>query len=209
MEDNNKVFVFDFDCTLTARHLFHFLHNENIFKTLYNKEYTDEFYKIIKKYFDGIDVEKSVMDDVKVKFIDLIFGSEKRLESIKNMFTHIGRDNVYISSRGYRTEINQVLKFVGLDEYINHYNIYGNEKFKSTLLCELSEINKSVFYSDDDLTEHNNFVFVKNMEMKTDDKILQKYEHEGKTYIFYNFAKKTSEEGGLTISAMNLIPYLV
>ncbi len=160
-------FIFDFDCTLTVRHLYYFLNNLSIFKELYSKLLNDidindvniEQLHAFAKYHLKLDTVSSSLDLTTGKelFIKIIFGSQDRIEILRKMFTDIGKDNLYIASRGIKEQIIKTLDFVGLDGLIKSENITGGNINKTIILKE-HIIKENVFYADDDNEEHNNFV---------------------------------------------------
>jgi hypothetical protein len=56
----NKVYVFDFDCTLTVRHFYYFINRYDDFKKLYINNFYDILYERLKSYY-GLDGESLKM----------------------------------------------------------------------------------------------------------------------------------------------------
>ena len=46
---------------------------------------------------------------------------------LKEMFQAIGKDNLYIASKGVKKQIIKVLEYVGLGDYVNNEHITGGE----------------------------------------------------------------------------------
>jgi hypothetical protein len=218
-------FIFDFDCTLTVRHLFYFLNNLAEFKKLYSTELTsisisedviNNIY-IFARYHLKLDDTSSTINEVEGKelFIKIIFGSQERIEILKNMFTDIGTDNLYIASRGIKDQIIKTLDFVGLGGLIKSENITGGGTEKTKILND-HIVKENVFYVDDDNTEHLDFVRVlgTNLRLTRENTSINTYTHipTNTTYKFYkNLVKNTG--GGikneiLTRLATDIFPIL-
>lgn len=148
-------FIFDFDCTITKNHLYHFLNNYTQFCKLYPQYNNGETVTIRSNYIKGSSDLKTKMD-----IIDIIFGGSARLNSILRMMNQIAKNNgiIYIASRGIKEQIVYFLQYCCPEILmtnggcINEENIYGG-KNKEYILSELCKIS-NVFYVDDDHSEH-------------------------------------------------------
>lgn len=198
-------FIFDFDCTLTSTHLFYLLNNTPQFVTLFGSDLVsdfDSFVTLFKNYFiRGIDGGASDPQN-KLLFINLIFGSWERLEAIKQMFTKIGKNNLYIASRGIKEQIISVLNYVGLKNLVDESHITGGDVLKVHVLNN-QITNHNVFYMDDDHEEHEEFVKGINLMKTSSNDILAVYNciPSEKTYTFYNGLVK-NKAGGISIEVM-------
>jgi hypothetical protein len=198
----SNVFVFDFDCTITTRHLFYFLNEKEKFKRLYG-EIDEDKYTNILNYFNR-DITITEVDVIEY-FKETIFGDRERRNKLKIMLFLLGTENIYIASRGIKEQIIKALTLAELINFFDTEHITGGKKPKQDILNDLIET-KNVFYTDDDLHEHS--IFSRGMTENTNhaiQKILQ-YNSREHIYIFYNFAKRTNDYGGLSIEDMEIIP---
>ena len=200
---SDKCVVFDFDCTLTKRHFYHFLNNYSKFKNLYDKEFTDwdkikELKERVKPYFDG---KSSIISNNDIKsIINIIFGGTKRLTMIKSMLNKLHNNKIHlnISSRGCTNEIYNFLRLYDLCNYFNFVNgcrntyILSDDKdkyIKNTIKTDGKIdffkrfiINRYNFitYIDDDKKEHNimkkywKYNFIDSLERETGGGISEK-----------------------------------
>jgi hypothetical protein len=200
---SDKCVVFDFDCTLTKRHFYHFLNNYSKFKNLYDKEFTDwdkikELKERVKPYFDS---KSSIISNNDIKsIINIIFGGTKRLTMIKSMLNKLHNNKIHlnISSRGCTNEIYNFLRLYDLCNYFNFVNgcrntyILSDDKdkyIKNTIKTDGKIdffkrfiINRYNFitYIDDDKKEHNimkkywKYNFIDSLERETGGGISEK-----------------------------------
>jgi hypothetical protein len=209
----DTAYVFDFDCTLTARHFYYYIHNFNAFERMYGAGLTTdkETQKRINEFYVGYFKNNEELDQVKdvkyrTNFLNLIFGRKERLEEIINMFDRIGRENLYIASRGDKSQILKLLRYTfGIDDlsaFIKDENVFGGVN-KTEILKNIFK-DKNIFYVDDDHEEHNYFVrdlssaFEKITGYGVDKYIDKKT---NKIYTFYNDLTK-NKEGGIPINIM-------
>ena len=175
-----KCVVFDFDCTLTKRHFYHFLNNQSKFKKLYNKEFTDwkkikELKERVKPYFE--DRSCFISDNDIKSILNIIIGGINRLKIIKSMLNKLYNNKVHlhISSRGFTNEIYKFLRLYNLENYFNFVNgcrntyILLNDKngdkyIKNTIKTNgkidffkrfIIDRYNFITYIDDDQKEHN------------------------------------------------------
>jgi predicted phosphatase len=168
---NNKVVIFDFDCTITQVHVYFVSNKMDILKELYNSKLPneDDFYNITL----GIKIEK-LNEHHKRKLIESVFGGEVRLKFLKNMFDimkKLGYFLVIASDNKYNT-INTLLEMVNLRSYFDiikdRSDVYSNKKYLSKLfplnmqsydyskdyfINEIFEhgVNKIVYFDDDSI----------------------------------------------------------
>lgn len=55
-------------------------------------------------------------------FIKLIFGGISRVRAMTDMFERIGKDNLYIASRGVKSQIIKLLNYLGMEGYYDPHN---------------------------------------------------------------------------------------
>lgn len=198
-----NVFVFDFDCTITKTHLFYFLNNKEQFKKLYGEIDEDKYTKILNYFNRDITITEV---DVIEYFKETIFGDRERRNKLKIMLFLLGTENIYIASRGIKEQIIKALTLAELMIFFDTEHITGGEKPKQHILNDLIKT-KNVFYTDDDLHEHLQFVRVKHINTNSvvGDKIFY-YVLNEHIYIFYKFTEETNKAGGLSIEDMEIIP---
>ena len=163
-------FVFDFDCTLTTNHFYRFINQPEVFTAHFenrinknkfrNPDDTDEeqkekrysiFSSKFREYITGVGENHVAFPAIAT---DIFFGGMERLENIKKMFVRIGKNNLYIMTRGIRDHILKLLVMVGLHDFVDDLNVCGGEIFKVRKILQLLQTH-NVFYFDDDKDEHN------------------------------------------------------
>lgn len=212
--ERENAYIFDFDCTLTARHFFAFVNGYNKFIEMYYTPTT--YFSMIApelrinftKYFKGEIESIPARDDshkqeLKKLLIETIFGDEERIELLKSLFESVGRDNLYIASRGIKEQIIRLLNYVGLPVADNSEssglilseNITGNETPKEKVMERLLNAGKNVFYADDDKTEYSKFIKenTEHLTKPVDDGSIITYRY--KLGNFYKFYTKLSKDG--------------
>jgi len=210
-------YVFDFDCTLTTRHLYYFVNNLSNFiqvfpdvtsETRLTLAQINRLHGWINDYFSGRDSFFTNHSQNKEQFINLIFGNEKRITKLGNMFKAIGINNLYIASRGIKEQIIKVLDLVGLGGYVKQENITGGEVNKVHVLNRLISLG-NVFYADDDSEEHGVFVSSHGLVFVDKENNFMRYNYNSYKYIFYNFAPRVNNPGGILEEMLEKIPTFV
>lgn len=143
--------IFDFDCTLTVRHLYHLVYTLNYFEgRLFNVNYIPEnvnpmnyrppklnsfFDMQISNYFKNSNsvnfINDSVLnEEIMEYFLTIIWGGRNRIELIKNMFQTLKDNNIdiIISTNGKEKDVVRALQLAGLSGYVKliHEGISGN-----------------------------------------------------------------------------------
>jgi glycerophosphoryl diester phosphodiesterase len=133
-----KVAVFDFDCTITQVHAYFLLNHTTRFKQMYNNiDASVEFYNNIQ----NIDI-KELKETNRQKLINIVFGSEERIQFLKNIFDNFKKAGYFIviASDGKYNNINDLLKLVNLRDYFDiikdGVNVYSNNKYLIELFTE-------------------------------------------------------------------------
>lgn len=127
--------VFDFDCTVTYRHMYFFLNDVDNFNKMYevpgmNKDQIRALSNAIRSIYiknkKFVSHDKLIQDKLSLpsdsilnKFIDIIFGGFERVD-ILNKFLKRYHENgidLHISSRGHLREIILALRITGLFDY--------------------------------------------------------------------------------------------
>jgi hypothetical protein len=216
----DKVYVFDFDCTLTGRHFYYFIHNFGAFESMYPSS-SDKYLRMRKNLYNfyagyfknNEELDKS--EDLyynKVMFLNLIFSGLHRIKIIKEMFERIGKENLYIASKGDKEQILKLLSLAELRSFIKDENVYGNEMAKDKLLKDIFLYkNRDLFYADDNHEEHNKFVSSLNFELvkqTPDDSVkvdIYKNTRTNKTYTFYK-CLTLNKAGGIPDDDLLSIP---
>ncbi|ARF10018.1 protein kinase [Indivirus ILV1] len=193
-----KCIVFDFDCTLTSKHLY---------KSL--RENTN-MHDLILKLKPNQNNEKYKNDII--EYVNDIFGGIERIAKLKSLFSNLKDANIdlYISSRGVVAEIASALLAVDLYSYFQ--KIYGitetnGGQNKTKLIYGLYDKYNEIIYIDDNHSEHNDF---KNSLGKPENKSSNEktivYEFDNMKYIFIQ--SLTYENGGINDTHMELIKTL-
>lgn len=179
----NSCIIFDFDCTITSRHLYYFLNDSAKFIEIY-KGIDSEKLHITASYINSLQWQNGIALDYATLantvldidkndaeyFCEIIFGGDERLELLKNFFKTCQEKNIemHISSRGNLRNIILALKISGLLKYFNsihctidkkiYYRDGKTENFnfsKDTLIFEMLKNSYDIlFYIDDTNTEH-------------------------------------------------------
>ena len=131
-----KCVVFDFDCTITKRHFYHFLNSSKHFKKLYDINLTC-LRQATKPYFNGL-INNISESDLNL-FIDIIMGGQQRLDMLKLFFYKLRSSGIvlHISSRGTYKQIVNCLRLLNLDKYFTLVNACG--------FTSLIDINKNLY----------------------------------------------------------------
>lgn len=162
--------VFDFDCTITKRHFYHFLNSPRRFLRLYKHLDKDQVIKLrrsIKPYFEG--TSSRIQEGDLSLFIDIIFGGFGRYKLLRHFFKRLVKLGIElnISSKGEYDEIINCLSLLDLKKYFTFLNSYGTtglinqncdkfptkgkiDFFKSFIFGNYEKI----IYIDDDHNEH-------------------------------------------------------
>ena len=161
--------VFDFDCTLTYSNFFYLVHDPDINK------YKQKFGHVLQQFgYQNMSegelrsiVNLNVLNtpDKMRKFINIIFGGEKRFAQLKfflNYLKRMGYD-LYVSSLGQCSSITACLRYVGLEDLFTSINARGEGScWKGTkdvyLEYLLNSGCKIIEYIDDDDTSHQIFM---------------------------------------------------
>jgi len=194
----NTVYVFDFDCTLTIKHFYYFVSDYDIFKNAYSITSTNTIYDKIRDYYlkDTI-ADETDKETYITPFINLFFDGQERLNKIKKMFERIGKENLYIATRGIKSNVVKILRLIDVGDLIHedHINplINGKEVDKDILLEDLFKT-KNIFYADDNHEEHIKFINKNNPTIVRETENTTVYRgRNGNTYTFY---KSLMKEGG-------------
>ncbi len=180
--------IFDFDCTITQKHLYYLLNESKVFMSMYNvpEENHNEVYELASKINNG----NTLTDNQTTQFINLIFGGTERLAMLKNFLSKCLNNglDLYISSRGFLSDITQSLLIVGLLNYFccihstldkAIYYPYFNKKIKFDHGKDIFIMNlmdgafmgqyDNLFYIDDTHTEHKKLCTIFNVINKEND----------------------------------------
>ena len=205
-------FIFDFDCTLTHYHFFWFIHDPEKFRVEYpsvsfNNNLQIEIYKYIKQ-IPNIDGKITYPSKNSIdKLILTLFHSEDRIKAINSMFKrmHNQGHEVYIASRGIKTDIIRLMDLVGIIFPFNIENITGCTLHKVRRLEEQLQLN-SVIYFDDNSDEHEEFIslmnYDKNFSFNNKTENYKSYNHYKNSYYYYTKLIK-DKAGGIDIFTLN------
>lgn len=158
-----KCFIFDFDCTITFNHWFHFtnsfehwvkLTGKNMdlsmdipkLRTIRGKinmimqqsiEYYENDPNLIDEWIKTINLSDEHIQILKKYFI----GSLEREKALIMFFQILQNNNyeLYISSKGYYIYIQILLRLLGLKHFFKDENIYGRQKCSvknNRIICE-------------------------------------------------------------------------
>jgi len=219
--ESEKLIVFDFDCTLTINHYFHFIHNNS---DKINKAYSERFKSDNIKEFIGKILNENLNQDETDFVIEHFFGGYYRLKILKNLLKKFRRDSyeVLIASRGVKNHIYILLKIAELYQYFDEINYGTNDTFeyepgksqypiagvrknKEELLLEKIKSNryKNIYYFDDDPQECKSFLgkFNHSNKVKLDNDYYDSYKltFEGFQFEFNFFSCLIKEGEGLSI----------
>lgn len=211
------IYIFDFDCTLTKRHFYYYMHELKKFNELYPDVSVDpgtyfDVWTVMSEYLN--DRTDTIKDDIKYVLIALIFGTDERINAIRSLFERITKDKLYIASRGNKKHIIKMLELVDLGHLVKHDHITGGDVSKVNVLARNIPAH-NIFYADDDHSEHEEF-------LKKYSSILIK-DDEDETYVYYTlnyqdyprnsykFYKNLTKDigGGLTIETINRLCHTV
>ena len=159
---DNIAYVFDFDCTLTYNHAYDFVNDDNVF---YIENIIPKVQQIkIKKILKNEKYDNNKIYDISDRYalILIIFGSLERYVSLQLLFKSIGKQNLFISSRGIKYQIINILGLCNLLDFYDINNIYDNNTKKDHLLNILLD-SRDVVYADD-TPDEKNIVVEKNIE---------------------------------------------
>lgn len=158
---DDYIMVFDFDATLTARHLYWFLQGEPQFNRLYNNVHYDS--SIAHKLRDN----QNLTVDENNYIVDTIWGGRARLEMIRQMLTLLHKNNItlMISSNGNVSQIKQTLKMVDMLHFFHTISGSGGHIYPTNRGLYVGKVqflegfvlkpNTKVAYIDDDSREHD------------------------------------------------------
>ena len=204
---NDVLVVFDFDCTLTTKHLFYFMHprvgnHEDLKLSDQTMDIIQSDVELFKNHIMGkgiknndytlSDIEKSVL-------INEFFGGEERLSLLKKKLKELKKNgcDIIIASYGFKKEIIRLLMHVGLNDMFDE--IYGHKELKGpkrNLLNDKIKLYKHLYYLDDDNAEH--LEFIKNPDIKPlgeDPYNFYLTYGYNSTNVKYNFVKSLEKNG--------------
>ena len=110
-----KIVIFDFDCTLTMRHYYHFLRNQNLWKDMYRGY---EYNSVTASVILGLG---TIPEQSKEYIVDAIWGGHDRVENIRELLKYLktmGYD-LAVSSRGKKYEIATALNIIDCKKYFS------------------------------------------------------------------------------------------
>lgn len=157
-----KILVTDFDCTLTYVHYFHFMNNRA--GVFFNTDNWDSHFSTNFGRSLYENTEPFNAGNVN-HLVTLFFGSRQRLVNLKiflSIFKNFGYE-IHISSRGVCDDIIDLIKKVGLNEYIDQINSASKKSNNNCIISSkvpyitslLKDRNvEKVVYIDDDDAEH-------------------------------------------------------
>jgi len=231
-----RLFIFDFDCTLSSHHVYWFLNNVSYFKKLYphiDEVRIDTLHAKTATYLKTSDSAlKDIALTAKDDFVELLFSGYSRIDNLRKMFDElITHGHMFcILSKGIVEQIIACLKFVGLDNAISYHDgtpqVFGHKMNKVTVLFDATCV-CNVVYIDDDHTEHIKFIDEycehidkdsiarKITELKQDENIIhysvELTKHHHITTYNYIFMKSLLKDigGGLNGDQMKMIPKIL
>lgn len=207
-----KCFVFDFDCTITFTHWFHFIHNFDRYMAITNNNYLKGCYEDLKNLSDKINLgikNTKLTSYEKQLLINNIMGGYERIHILKTFLALLINNgySLFIASRGclkdivYLLEISNIdiklFKAINAQHFCNNKNCRYNYMSKEMFLYTLYNKGYNVIrYIDDDDTEH-----IKFKDIVDDNKyIIIDYVYYGNDTI-----KLGKECQGLTINMLTII----
>ena len=155
--------IFDFDCTITSKHMYYFTYNVEHFLQLYSIPETE---KEQYRHMSGVmnkTIKEGIMtfdEDFKDFIIQNIFGGEERIIFLRKILMNLSENNtLIISSRNNVHDIRVGLLLSNL--FFNNIQfmfteIYGYTTSKLEVLNRFIQLG-NVTYVDDDDSEHKLF----------------------------------------------------
>lgn len=195
--NKKQCILFDFDCTLTSKHFFYYINNDEIFHKIHYDTYDvdKETQKLIKLYtykkfeevFDynhnkknQIEILNFKNDEMKNYFIDLIFGGKDRFNKLNNFLKEIKLiSDLYILTSGFIPQVNKILELLDMKIYFK--KVYGknfneiNSKPKYAIIERIFwNYYKKIIFIDDESKNIKTLYFKKNEEYfnKNDNRII-------------------------------------
>lgn len=166
------VAVFDFDCTLSSRHIFHFINNfPHYLKQFHipnhqppNTQPDPVHLKRLQDIARRLKALNTPPEDDRLCFLCETFTSQERVLMLKEFLTVL-RDRyqmrLMIASRGDKEQILLCLNLVGLSEFFAKEDVYDCHTHKTQLLYHLLyDEGYNVIYFDDTHSEHDQLVQV-------------------------------------------------
>ena len=148
----DAVFIFDFDCTLTTKHFFYFMNDHTRFCTKHADSTLCTRNDL--NIQNAIDTS-NYNNEIKQILIEEFFGTE-RFVDLKAFLQNIkdSGGKIIVASRGYKTQIVNLLLYIGLDIFDT---IFDRNTNKVDVLQYYLDRAKYLFYFDDTPDEHNIF----------------------------------------------------
>lgn len=188
--------VFDFDCTISTRHVYRMIHSPTQF---YQKNQTppeiakkiDKLSKKINKLKESVEDTSSLINinfdvekDLMTVLVDYMFGGRERLELLTSFFKqHYEKADLYILSSGFLADVLIVLKILNWFDYFHGVSgqsdellyIRGNDKVLRYIESKAAFIKKellcrdylTIIYVDDDHRENYELIRDREFECST------------------------------------------
>jgi len=167
--------VFDFDCTLTTKHYYHYINDYKYFRT--KEQWKSEVLEFRRDELIHTLNTRAINEEHKNILINEFFGGEERFNLLVSGINKLRQQGctIIIASRGKKSEIENLLYCI---EQSNLFNkIFDREMDKTKLI--LTNITngdyKAIYYMDDDSREHEKLL----------DIILETPIHESSNIFFY------------------------
>ena len=153
--------VFDYDCTLTSTHFYHFINSPSEFKKLWGND-IQNCDELINRYSQNV---LSMPNNIA---IDTFFGGIERFTELENMLIRLNDNyDVFISSRGFCENIIPFLKKLNLHRLFvevnaNEYTVFYQDKIycamgnqgKVSYIMNLWNTYDNIIYVDDNDGEY-------------------------------------------------------
>lgn len=229
----NNIVIFDFDCTITSRHWYYFLHMSTDHgrnpdmdaKSPAYDPFMVKLYNDINIIINNDSSTHPVLDyGITEKLIEIFFGGRKRYAELCLMLKYIKRYNneIVILSNGYSNDIHILLNLVGIREYFNRIvgiadkynreNRFSKTHYLNVYHDNLKDTANYVFYVDDDPALHN--IYIHTLLRNNTPHIILAHKNfvlffaKKLRYIFYHGLKK--EGTGMSINDMeNIKDYIM
>uniref|UniRef100_A0A6C0ILM1 Uncharacterized protein n=1 Tax=viral metagenome TaxID=1070528 RepID=A0A6C0ILM1_9ZZZZ len=203
---NGIAVVFDFDCTLTTSHFYHYMHSTEYFSGLYPS--VPEVQTLLRA---GPQIQTAIRlgvinDNERKILIDAFFGGEVRFKRLFEMIQtlRMGGAAVYISSRGIKEEIENFLSILGINPQALFNGITGGNITKPTVILPLAETMRRMYYFDDDPTEHYTVIQSATPGSQQLGKVFDKWRLQNAEYYYYKHLTK-DKWGGILNEHLDFI----
>ena len=160
------LFIFDFDCTITSRHFFGLMMNDDKVNPV-DLDDVKMLRPFIVDNFGRLNASiKEISKEYQNKLINYLFGSKERLDWLHQFFQELSKlPNVQIEiwTRSYCSQVENILTkdYIDLQKYFN--KIVDRKSFKSKKMFYLDTLlqNYSKLFIFDDSSEEFSYLYTK------------------------------------------------